>query len=473
MTPRIGMVVALLVAGCSAQIETDPGAGGAAAGGAGGSGGGGGAGGELSAPTSAACPEFIGELDDEAAWLGFIAPLSGQFEIIGEALALGVELQHEELFDTTGRRVNVLLCDSQPDAEPAMDHLVDTVGVPAIIGPAFSSTLLDVADRAIASGTLLISPSSTSPAVTDLDDNSLVWRTAPADDELHVALAALTSELEARVRTEQSIPNGTSIRVAVLASDNLLGERTFDAYVETVVINGMTVAANAGDVLTVSVPLPQDNPDYSSIVAQVATFEPHLVIGMGFFGEIVDPIAMEIEAALAASAPAPYYALTETSFDAALAASSDAALAPRLTGVRGAWGGLLWDAFVVRHTAAFGFEPNFEYAANAYDAAMLLSFALAGTEIPSGSSLAVQLGEMTTGPIIRGEPTHIAEGIALRSNGATFDYEGASGPVDFDLATGNVLGWIDAWCFSAPGVDTSVPYYDPKAGAVTGELGCP
>lgn len=507
MRKRLGVVFAALLVACSSEVSTTgSGAGGAGTGGAGsgatGTGGGHDAcsveacAAELGEPAvcagpdggctpllSHACPAFIGDDNsDDTMWLGFVAPFSDGLELIGDTLANGVRLQNEELVAAVGgiatgagpRPLNILLCDSQPNPAPAMSHLHDVVRVPAIIGPALSSVVLEVAPTAIASGTMLLSPSSTSPTVTELADAGLVWRTAASDSGLHRGLAGLVAELETRIRSEQGIGAGTPIRVAIVRSNAPTSQRTYEDLALIAVINGTSLAENGGDVITVDIEEPQTSPDYALAIATLVGFEPHLVVGLGFFGEVVDPIALGLEAALDGAAPRPYYALTEPAFDAAREASNDAALRRRLTGVSQAWRGPSWDTFVVRYATRFGGPPALPFAANAYDAAMLLSYALAATGAPTtGADLAAQMANMVTGPTVEGQPSGIAPGMASMVSGSPFDYDGASGPLDFDLLTGDVEAWIDAWCFAAAGVDTRTGYYDPAAHAVTGQLGCP
>lgn len=432
---------------------------------------------------SDACVEIIGDDNtDDTLWLGLVAPFSDGFELIGEALANGVRLQNEELVAAVGgvaggsgpRPVNILLCDSQPDPAPAMSHLIEVVDVPAIIGPALSSDVLAVAATAIASGTMLLSPSSTSPTVTSLADDGLVWRTAASDSGVHRALAGLVSELETRIRLEQGLDPSTPVRVAIVRSNTDLSTHLYAGLQESALVNGESLAENGGDVITVAIDPAQMSPDYTSAIATLVGFEPHLVLGLGLFGEVVDPIALAVEAGLDGSAPRPYYALTEQALDAARSASHDGALRPRLTGVSQAWRGPLWDAFTVRYSSRFGQAPALAFAANAYDAATLLSYALAATNAPAtGPQLAAQMASMITGPTVEGQPSGIALGMASVASGSPFDYEGASGPVDFDLETGEVEAWVDAWCFAAAGVETSTGYYDPAAHDVTGQLGCP
>jgi branched-chain amino acid transport system substrate-binding protein len=66
-------------------------------------------------------------------------------------------------------------------------YLADVVGVPAIIGPAGSGDVSAVYQALRGTGVLVMSPSATSPSLTDLDPPAtnekpgLLWRTAPPD----------------------------------------------------------------------------------------------------------------------------------------------------------------------------------------------------------------------------------------------------------------------------------------------------
>jgi len=119
------------------------------------------------------------------------------------ALSQVAEFAMEEVLDQTGLgddHFGVVVCDNatssrydtlnQDDAnERVSEYLADEIGAVAIIGPATS----DRAERAFRKvepfGTLVMSPSATSPVLTDIDgttssytDPGLFWRTSPPDD---------------------------------------------------------------------------------------------------------------------------------------------------------------------------------------------------------------------------------------------------------------------------------------------------
>ena len=92
-----------------------------------------------------------------------------------------------------GREINIVLGDSACDPETAMDAVTKAVndsGIVALIGPHCSSATIAAAKSVtIPADVLLISPSATSPEITDLKDNDTVFRTVPSDDYQGKALA--------------------------------------------------------------------------------------------------------------------------------------------------------------------------------------------------------------------------------------------------------------------------------------------
>ena len=78
------------------------------------------------------------------------------------------------------------------------EYLANEVGVAAIIGPATSDRVEDTYNAVERYGTLVMSPTATSPALTPLDGSvstsaqpGLLWRTSPPDDLQGAELAAL------------------------------------------------------------------------------------------------------------------------------------------------------------------------------------------------------------------------------------------------------------------------------------------
>jgi len=119
------------------------------------------------------------------AQIGVLMPETGELGSLGGpirdgALLAAIQVNDADLNVTVNTRVEDTQTDPQAGISGA-NALVDA-GYGAVVGPAASNVNLQVADQVfIPNGVVGISPSSTSPDVTDLDDNGYIFRTAPSD----------------------------------------------------------------------------------------------------------------------------------------------------------------------------------------------------------------------------------------------------------------------------------------------------
>ncbi|MEM6291474.1 MAG: ABC transporter substrate-binding protein [Myxococcota bacterium] len=122
-------------------------------------------------------------------FVGSILPTGGSFENLVQPLENAIQLAVEDFnAETTlqgDRQIAWVSCDSTAGVDAAVaaaQHLVDNVGVPAIIGPAFSESVLAVAnDVTVDADVFLVTPTATATSITDIADNNLVWRTIAPD----------------------------------------------------------------------------------------------------------------------------------------------------------------------------------------------------------------------------------------------------------------------------------------------------
>ena len=107
-----------------------------------------------------------------------------------------------------GRSFGLVFCSIEPGlgddaastldgAVAAADYLTQTLQVPVLLGPAGSGDVSAVFQRVRERGTFVISPSATSPALTEVDETNptderpgLLWRTAPPDSLQGETIAA-------------------------------------------------------------------------------------------------------------------------------------------------------------------------------------------------------------------------------------------------------------------------------------------
>ena len=167
-----------------------------------------------------------GDFDrNKVVFLGSIMPTGGAFEDLVQPLENAIQLAVEDFNDNTtlqgDRQIAWVSCDSTAGvgaATAAAEHLVTAVGVPAIIGPAFSESVLGVAqDVTIDAGVFLITPTATATSITELDDNDLVWRTIAPD--VYQANGIIDRMVERRAEAVETRME----RLLVLAKDDAYG----------------------------------------------------------------------------------------------------------------------------------------------------------------------------------------------------------------------------------------------------------
>jgi branched-chain amino acid transport system substrate-binding protein len=152
--------------------------------------------------------------------------------------ALAAELAVRQVNDEgglEGRSYAILHCNyyegASVDSRTATEAIQDAtrylgrLGVPVIVGPATSSMSQDAYPVAEELGVMLISPSATSPALTDMDglqksdeNPGLFWRTAPPDDLQGLVIA-------------QDMAGRDVIKVAVIYETSTYGSALAETFV--------------------------------------------------------------------------------------------------------------------------------------------------------------------------------------------------------------------------------------------------
>lgn len=83
-----------------------------------------------------------------------------------------------------GREIELILTDDGGDKAQGLEQVkaLKEQGIDIIIGPEYSSVVLEIAPNyTIDNNMLVVSFSATNPEISHLDDNNLVWRTCPSD----------------------------------------------------------------------------------------------------------------------------------------------------------------------------------------------------------------------------------------------------------------------------------------------------
>jgi branched-chain amino acid transport system substrate-binding protein len=445
-------------------------------------------------------PEVLS--DDGTILFAYMGPLvapadegEDDFSSLGIPIKQGVELAFSEILTeknglpspTAGappRPLALLACHDLADPIGTAEHLTGTVQVPAIFGPAFSGVTADVAQQvAIPAGVMVMSASATSPSLTAIEDDGLLWRTVPSDSIQAVPLANLVEYVEARIRARQELNPTDQIRLAITVKGDAYGKGLANAVTKLLQFNGKDATANGVNFLQLDFADPSTGAsvDFPGIVADIVDFAPDIVIPLGT-NESVKSIVGGIEAAwptTGGAPPLPSYVCPDGGRldEMKELVDADNSLRGRVVGSVPGHKTADYNAFALRFRAAFNNEDPGTYAENAYDAGYLLSYAAVslGSQAINGRNLAEAMAKMVGGTAIEPGPDGISPAFQALRGGSAIDYNGASGRLDFNLETGEAVADIDTWCVDLNGNGNAVfvfagQYYDATSQEFVGSV---
>ena len=357
---------------------------------------------------------------DTGATIGFIGGFTGPIESLTPPIFAGAELvvkQVNEQGGVLGGDLNLISADGACDATAAAaaaDKLINTDNVVGVVGALCTGETIGAFNGSGLSGNVVfISPASSAPALTTLEDNDLVYRTTPSDALQGVKMADLL------------IAKGV-MDIAITYVNNDYGKGFADALSAAYTAGGGTVSANIaheegkadyraelGNLTTSQnlVILAYANASGNTILRQ-AVESGNFTTYVGGDGMVGDDLltgidASAVEGLIATRAGAPEGDATTT-----------------------------YNAFTNE-----GFVANATYAPQAYDAAFLLALAIEKNGSTSRDGLSAALRDVASAPGEKIMPGEWSKAVELIKAGTDIDYEGAGGALDFDEA-GDVDGII-------------------------------
>lgn len=382
---------------------------------------------------------------DDVYLIGTLLPITGRLSTRGPGRERAVYMAVDEINAAGGigtKKLAVLSCDSGTDAAQATEaarFMAEEGQVAATIGAASSGvTIAAFSDAARAAGMLMISPASTSVLITDLQDDGLLWRTAPSDAGQGIAIAELITSLNAN-------------RIAVVNRDDAYGNSLRDV-MQNVICERIDCADR--DIYTTR--SYADNTQATDLGAAVGVFEqldPDVIVAISFSDDAIEFLRLVADSAVLRNKP---IILTDGAKDVGLIeAIDDAGLIANLVGTNPASpDNPNSRTFTINYRGKYNEEPT-SFTPHSYDAAYLLAYALStipeGEEV-TGTKIAAGLRRMSQGENVDVGPAAFASASRrLASSPDTMiDFNGASGPLNFDPETGEALGDIEAWRFDGP-----------------------
>ena len=449
-------------------------------------------------------------LDDNTLWFGVISPrmmgahMEAAADLVRQQIAKSGHLP-PALINGPRRPLAFVSCTNDGGGLSAsMEHLLETVRVPAIVGSNLSGEVVTMlTGHTVRAGVLTISPTAAAPNISDIDNEGLFFRASGSDIIAVKTLAhVLRAVVEPRLRMGMPpvVPGAEQLKVAVLYKGDALGISNANAAASIVTFNGKTTAENGSRYKAINYGDPSDtinNPTptarYASAVADVVAFQPHVIF---VFGSL-EFRAMDKEIEAKWPAGAPYRPIWLVVKGIAQVFSDD-------IGSNEDWAKRVYGAqpYVDKSTPSYrAYEQAFkdtypQYASSVsvtatpsyFDAAYVLAYGVAanGTDPVTGPNLADAIRNRLTPPgrkIFVGYD-RIFEVLSALSNGERVDLQGLTGSLDF-FANGDVPQTQEVFCMKTEpgpgdsfgkvvGVKASGMMYDPLLDAVTGSIAnCP
>lgn len=340
--------------------------------------------------------------------IGTLLPETGSLAFLGPPEFAGVTLAVQEINEAGGVLGNDVVqidSDSGDTSTNIAQQSVDTLlaqDVDAIIGAASSSVSLSVIDKIIGAGVVQVSPANTSTDFTDYDDDGLYFRTAPSD------------VLQGRVLGDAVLQDGHA-NVAILALQ--------DAYGETLAEQATIAIEDGGGSVVFSEFYDPRATDFSALLDEASATNPDAVILIAF--DETKTIIPQAVSRNFGPQDVPYFFV-----DGNLANYSEDFDPGTLTGTKGTLPGAeTTEEFRDRLQEAYGELTEFAYAAESYDAAILVALAAVAAGDDAGTSLAQQMQAVSSEGTAC---TSFAECVDLLNAGEDIDYNGVSGDVEWD-----------------------------------------
>lgn len=294
--------------------------------------------------------------------IGVIFPMSGDAGTYGEKGELGIRLAVDDINQgrLAGRwTIRAVIEDSQASptvGAAAMQKLVNVDRVPAVVGDIVSAVTLAAAPIAERSGVVLLSPTSSAPAITTAGD--FVFRIWPSDLAEGAAIAEAAASMG-------------FTRAAILHLNNDYGLSISNRFSE--------VFGQLGGQVVVTEAYLDDAGDYRTALARVASRTPDVIYIAGYYRDTALIVRQARESGLQQQLLATT-AIEDPAFLELTAGAAEGLVYPLATGFDAAAPDSLSAAFVQRFEARFDTTPSW-VEAHAYEAMVLLARVI--SEIPS------------------------------------------------------------------------------------------
>lgn len=360
----------------------------------------------------------------EALKIGALLSFTGALSDYGQPIFNGAEMAVDEINaagGVNGQPVELIRGDDGTNPDTGVTEatrMVEVEGVSAIIGALSSGVSLQVAENVTGpNGVVQISPASTSPGISDADDDDFLFRTTISD--------AAQGLLMANLLDEEGLDN-----VCTLYINNAYGQGLTESLDEN--FDGTIVA---------QVPHEDGQSSYASELGQCGDATVLAALSYPETGGIY------LREAVEADQFENYIFSDGTKSDAMLEELGW----ENFDGMKGTSPSSLptegVEPFNERYRAAYGEPPPRPYIKEAYDAVYVIALAAQAAGSNDGTAIRDQLREVANDDGDDTEANPGEEGFAAAVEaldaGDNINYEGVVGPIEFDDAGDPTVGAIE------------------------------
>ncbi len=372
--------------------------------------------------------------------IGALLPQTGDLAFLGPPEFAGVKLAVKEINAAGGvlgkpiKEIDTDSGDDAPDvANPSVDSLINQKA-DAIVGAAASGVSLNVIDKITGHGIVQFSPANTSDKLSTYPDKDLYFRTAPPD------------VLQGRVLADLIAEDGHQ-KLAIIARQ--------DAYGTGLAENTEKFFTEGGGEVVAKEIYGTDTTNFASVVSKIKAASPD-AIALVAFNE-TENIVPELVAQGLPNKSIPWYFV-----DGNL---SNSYKFPKgtLEGAKGTLPGAASpEEFQQKALAVDPKLEDFSYAPESYDAVNLIALAAEAAKSDSGQAIGSQLINVSKG----GEKCSDFKSCkALLDAGKDIDYDGVSGPVEFNDVGDPAVATIGIYKY---GADNQYKNLDYREGDISG-----
>ncbi len=339
--------------------------------------------------------------------IGHLAGFTGPIESLAPTANEAVRMAAAEVSDSGlflgGSTVSVVNADStciDAAAATASTEAIVAEGVAGIVGGDCSgATTAALVNVAVPNGIGMISPSSTSPALSTIEDQGLFFRTAPSD--------ARGGQILSDIIVDRGITE-----VALTYTNNDYGKGLADSFA--------AAFAEAGGTVSIAAAHEDGKGDYSAEVAALAASGSDVLVVAGY----IDQGGREIIRTSLDTGAFETFVLPDAMVGPPIVEDLGDGLATSFgqypgSDSQGA------ELFTAMFTAA-GHDAGVSFTAEAYDAAALMLLAMQAAGSSASADWTEHVMDVANGP---GEPIlpgELAKGLELLAAGTDIDYEGAT-----------------------------------------------